>query len=222
MHADISTCHCFASRVARSQTIAPVSARFCSLASGTEERVVYSNLCFVSVSCNFFWVHKTVTDDRNYSNCTLYTGVLRVDHFLPGPALTHKHGRCIAARCPHCPRFRSACLLHVVVKQLQGCQVLLTSRCPDSTSSSGVWKPFEMPYRNVRRLKDSFERSIIFGTFGVPVDKDREVLTRPLVCSRWPTKGKLPTFIASMPGDTIAKSVTPLVACICVGENQPP
>jgi hypothetical protein len=28
----------------------------------------------------YFLVHKTVTDDCNYSGCTLHTGVLRVDH----------------------------------------------------------------------------------------------------------------------------------------------
>lgn len=147
--------------MARNQTIAPASARFCSLASGAEEQVgpcdkdcpkTHSNLCFVSASwCYYlFLVHKTATDDRNYSGCTLHS-VLRVDHFPP--ALTTSPRAYIAARCPHRPRFRSACLLHVVVKQLQGCQVSLTSRCPDGTNSSGVWKPLEMPYRNVRRLK---------------------------------------------------------------------
>lgn len=75
----------------------------------------------------FFLVRQTVTDDRNYSGCTLYTGVLRVDQFSP---LITSPSACIAARCPHGPRFRSARLLNVVVKQLQGCQVSLYITLP--------------------------------------------------------------------------------------------
>jgi hypothetical protein len=40
---------------------------------------------------------------------------------------------------------------------------------PDSTNSSGV-----------HRLKDIFERSVIFGNIGAPVDEDHEVSYGPV------------------------------------------
>jgi hypothetical protein len=81
------------------------------------------------------------------------------------------------------------------VTQLQGCQVSFTSRCPDSTNSTGVWKPLEMPDKNVYCLSQGYLRKEYhLGNIGTPVDEDHEVPTRPLVHPRWPTKASFQRF----------------------------
>jgi len=81
--------------VARNQTIAPASARFCSMASGIEEQVApcdkscpetHSNLCFVSALWHFFW------GSQDGYDCTLYTGVLSYALTI-SPCFDHKPGR---------------------------------------------------------------------------------------------------------------------------------
>jgi len=80
--------------------------------------------------------------------------------------------------------FGALCLLGVVVKQLHGCQVSLTSRCPDSAT---VWKSLEMPYRNVRTVSRMASEEYYLRNIDVPAGEDHEALNLPLGCSRLPT-----------------------------------